>query len=85
MIRSHAAYPQEPRHKAARELRKEFGPEVVRIILGHRAAAITEIYAEKDEQKAIEAIGRAGRRENDARSPQSGESRGWQGWPSRPS
>ena len=29
---------------------KEFGIEVARIILGHHSAAITEVYAEKDEQ-----------------------------------
>ena len=38
-----------------------FRPAVfTRIILGHRSAAITEVYAELDQQKAIEAIVRVG-------------------------
>jgi hypothetical protein len=41
-------------------LRKEFGLETARIILGHRSAAITEVYAELDQQKAMEAIVRVG-------------------------
>ncbi len=44
----------------ATSLRKEFGLETARIILGHRSAAITEIYAELDQQKALEAIVRVG-------------------------
>ena len=36
------------------------GIEAARIILGHRSAAITEVYAEKDEQEAIEAILKVG-------------------------
>jgi len=39
---------------------KEFGLETARIILGHRSAAITEVYAELDQQKALEAIVRVG-------------------------
>jgi integrase len=31
------------RHNAATHLRKEFGIEVARIILGHRSASVTEI------------------------------------------
>ena len=48
------------RHNAATFLRKEFGLETARIILGHRSAAITEVYAEMDQQKALEAIVRVG-------------------------
>ena len=42
------------------ELRREFSLEAVRIILGHRSAAITEVYAEKDEEQAIRTINRVG-------------------------
>jgi len=45
---------------AATFLRKEFGLETARIILGHRSAVITEVYAEQDQQKALEAIVRVG-------------------------
>jgi integrase len=53
-------HPHQLRHNAATFLRKEFGLETARIILGHRSAVITEVYAEQDQQKALEAIVRAG-------------------------
>ncbi|MCD4824637.1 MAG: hypothetical protein K8S55_08520 [Phycisphaerae bacterium] len=46
--------------RAATELRKEFGLEAARVILGHRSAAITEVYAEMDRQKAIDAMMKVG-------------------------
>ena len=56
----HQPCPSGVRHNAATELRKEFNIETARIILGHRSAALTETYAEKDEQGAIEAITKVG-------------------------
>jgi len=53
-------HPHQLRHNAATFLRREFGLETARIILGHRSAAITEVYAEQDQEKALEAIGRVG-------------------------
>ncbi len=53
-------HPHQLRHNAATSLRKEFGLETARIILGHRSAAITTIYAEADQQKAIEAMTKVG-------------------------
>ena len=53
-------HPHQLHHNAATELRKEFGLEAARIILGHHSTAITEVYAEKDEQQAIEAMGKVG-------------------------
>ena len=53
-------HPHQLRHNAATFLRKEFGLETARIILGHRSSAITEVYAEMDQQKALEAIVRVG-------------------------
>ncbi|HBG27609.1 MAG: hypothetical protein A2Y10_15775 [Planctomycetes bacterium GWF2_41_51] len=44
------------RHNAATFLRKEFVIDTARIILGHRSAVITEVYAEMDQQKAMEAV-----------------------------
>ena len=58
--KAHRWHPHQLRHNAATELRKEFGIEAARIILGHRSAAITEVYAEKDERQAIEAISAVG-------------------------
>ena len=57
---THRWHPHQLRHNAATELRKEFGIEAARIILGHNSAAVTEIYAEKDEQQAVEAIMKVG-------------------------
>ncbi|HBR20357.1 MAG: hypothetical protein A2Y13_10400 [Planctomycetes bacterium GWC2_45_44] len=53
-------HPHQLRHNAATFLRKEFGLETARTILGHRSAAITEVYAELDQQKAVEAIVKVG-------------------------
>jgi integrase len=53
-------HPHQLRHNAATFLRKKFGLETARIILGHRSAVITEVYAEMDQQKAMEAIVRVG-------------------------
>ena len=58
--KAHRWHPHQLRHNAATELRKEFGIEAARIILGHHSAAVTEIYAEKDEQQAVEAMARVG-------------------------
>ena len=58
--KAHRWHPHQLRHNAATELRKEFGIEAARIILGHRSAAITEVYAEKDEQQAVEAMMKVG-------------------------
>jgi integrase len=53
-------HPHQLRHNAATFLRKEFGLETARIILGHRSSAVTEVYAEQEQKKAMEAIVRVG-------------------------
>ena len=53
-------HPHQLRHNAATRLRKEFGLEVARVILGHATAAITETYAEVDREKAREVMARVG-------------------------
>ena len=58
--KEHRWHPHQLRHNAATFLRKEFGLETARVILGHRSAAVTETYAEMDHQKAIEVIGQVG-------------------------
>ncbi len=52
-------HPHQPRHNAATELRKEFGIEAARIILGHHSPAITEVLRRKKR-----AAGRCGDHEN---------------------
>jgi integrase len=58
--REHSWHPHQLRHNAATALRKEYGVELARIILGHRTAFTTEIYAECDRQQAMEVIGKVG-------------------------
>jgi integrase len=52
--------PNRLRHNAATNLRKQHGIELARIVLGHRTAFTTEIYAEADKQSAMEVIGKVG-------------------------
>ena len=52
--------PHRLRHSAATFIRKEFGLEEARVILGHSHAGITELYAERDQNKAIEVISKIG-------------------------
>src|SRR5262249_7302577 len=47
-----AWHPNQLRHSAATRLRKEFGLDVARVILGHSSPAVTEVYAEVDREKA---------------------------------
>lgn len=53
-------HPHQLRHNAATNLRREFGVDLARIVLGHRSAQVTLIYAEADTQKAIDAISKVG-------------------------
>ena len=41
-------------------LRREFGLDVARAVLGHSSPAVTQIYAEVDMEKAAEAMSRVG-------------------------
>ncbi|NOS99474.1 MAG: site-specific integrase [Phycisphaerales bacterium] len=52
--------PNRLRHNAATFLRKEFGIEVARVVLGHTSAGTTEIYAEIDQTKAAEVMAQVG-------------------------
>jgi integrase len=52
--------PNRLRHNAATRLRKEFGLDVARAVLGHSSPAVTAIYAEVDGAKAAEAMERVG-------------------------
>jgi integrase len=58
--KDHRWHPNRLRHNAATRLRKEFGVELARIVLGHATAFTTEIYAEADQAQAREVIGKVG-------------------------
>jgi len=53
-------HPNQLRHNAATWLRKEFGLDVARVILGHSSPAVTEVYAEVDREKAIAVMEKVG-------------------------
>jgi integrase len=48
----HTWSPNQLRHSAATEIRKQFGLEAAQVILGHAAANVTQVYAERDLQRA---------------------------------
>lgn len=58
--KAHHWHPHQLRHNAATNLRKEFGIEAARLILGHKSVTVTEIYAELDRQKAADIIAKVG-------------------------
>jgi integrase len=53
-------HPHRLRHSAATRLRREFGLDVARAVLGHSSPVVTEVYAELDGAKAAEAMERVG-------------------------
>jgi integrase len=58
--REHRWHPHQLRHSAGRRLRREFGLDVTRAVLGHSTPVVTEVYAELDEAKASDAMERVG-------------------------
>lgn len=53
-------HPHQLRHNAATFFRREHGLEVARVLLGHKHAAITEVYAEADRDRAVEVVAKIG-------------------------
>ena len=52
--------PNQLRHAAATRIRRELGLDAARVVLGHSSAAMTEIYAELDKEKALKVMGKLG-------------------------
>jgi len=52
--------PNQLRHTAATEIRREFGLEAAQVILGHSQANVTQVYAERDMAKGLEVARRIG-------------------------
>lgn len=52
----HRWHPHQLRHAFATKVRKSHGLEVVQVLLGHRHARITEVYAERDREAAARAV-----------------------------
>src|SRR5262249_23949594 len=53
-------HPHQLRHNKATELRKQYGIEAARLILGHGNLQVTEIYAEADRMKAVAIMAEVG-------------------------
>jgi integrase len=53
-------HPNQLRHNAATRLRREFGLDAARAVLGHSSPVVTEVYAELDAAKAAEAMEKIG-------------------------
>ena len=58
--KQHRWSPNQLRHTTATMLRREFGIETARVVLGHTSSAVTEIYAALDESRAAEAMEKVG-------------------------
>jgi integrase len=58
--KSHRWAPNQLRHAAATEVRREFGLEAAQIVLGHSKADVTQVYAERDLAKGLEVAKRIG-------------------------
>lgn len=52
--------PNQLRHTAATEIRREFGLEAAQVVLGHSFADTTQIYAERDSKRGVEVMMRIG-------------------------
>ena len=50
----HRWSPNRLRHSAGTEIRKRYGLEAAQVVLGHASADVTQVYAERDLQKAVE-------------------------------
>ncbi len=53
-------HPHQLRHNCATRIRRDFGLDAAQVILGHKSAAITEVYAELDRTKAIGVVSQVG-------------------------
>jgi integrase len=55
-----AWHPNQLRHSAATEIRRQFGLEAAQVILGHAKADVTQVYAERDMERAKEVVRKIG-------------------------
>ncbi|MBX3408209.1 MAG: site-specific integrase [Phycisphaeraceae bacterium] len=59
--KAHRWHPNQLRHTAATEIRRQFGLEAAQLVLGHSSAAITDaVYAERDAAKVADVLRRVG-------------------------
>ncbi len=58
--RDHRWTPNQLRHSFATEVRREHGLEACQVLLGHAQADVTQVYAERDERRAVQVIAKVG-------------------------
>ncbi len=58
--KAHRWHPNQLRHSAATRIRREFGLETTKAVLGHSSVVPTQIYAEQDMEAARRAMERLG-------------------------
>ena len=58
--KTHRWHPNQLRHAKATELRREFGLDAARAVLGHRSPQVTEVYAELDMNHAADVMEKLG-------------------------
>jgi integrase len=58
--KAHHWHPNRLRHSAATRLRREFGLDVAKAVLGHSSVMPTQVYAEQDQAAAADAMRRIG-------------------------
>ncbi|WP_435005649.1 tyrosine-type recombinase/integrase [Tundrisphaera lichenicola] len=58
--KAHRWHPNRLRHSVATRIRKEFDLESAQVVLGHARADVTQVYAERDLEKAVEVMRRIG-------------------------
>lgn len=56
----HLWHPHQLRHTTATAIRREFGTEAAQVVLGHSNLTVTEVYAERDFEKARSIIAKIG-------------------------
>ena len=56
----HRWCPNQLRHTAATEIRREFGLEAAQIMLGHAQASVTQLYAQRDLTKGLDVASQIG-------------------------
>ena len=58
--KAHRWHPNRLRHSAGTEIRRQFGVEAARVLLGHSKISTTELYAARDLEAAAEIMKRIG-------------------------
>jgi integrase len=58
--REHRWHPHQLRHSVATRLRQEFGLDAAQAVLGHKTLQVTQVYAEKHERAAADAMTKIG-------------------------